>query len=131
MVTSRLAFVYGPDRFVRATSIAPKRVGAGLVATFGLLALPAVAIVFHGTSALSLPGKVFATILGLVLAIGVLGITASFHFAIEDPANSAELIFPSFRFLTKTARPKSTFWTFIGTYLGRHLPGDLQAGILD
>lgn len=29
MVTSRLVFVYGPDRFVRATSIRPERVGAG------------------------------------------------------------------------------------------------------
>jgi len=131
LVTSRLVFVYGPDRFVRATSIAPKRVGVGLVASFGLLALPAVVILFHGTSALNFRGKVLATILGLLLAIGVLAVTASLHFAIEDPGNSADLIFPSFGFLTKTERPKSAFWTFIGAYLGRHLPVDLQAGILD
>jgi hypothetical protein len=131
MVTSRLVFVYGPARFVRATSIAPKRVGPGLVAAFGLLALPVVAILFLGTSALSFTGKVLATILGLLLAIGVLALTASLHFAIEDPGNSADLIFPSFGFLTKTVGPKSAFWAFIGRYLGRHLPVDLQAGILD
>ena len=131
LVTSRLVFVYGPGRFVRATTIAPKRVGAGLVAVFGLLALPVVMILSLGTSALSFPEKVLATILGLLLAIGVLALTASLHFAIEDPGNSANLIFPSFGFLTKTARPKSAFWAFIGSYLARHLPGDLQAGILD
>ena len=131
LVTSRLVFVYGPDRFIRATSIMPKRVGAGLVAAFGLLALPVVVILFLGTSALTFPGKVLATILGLLLAIGVLALTASLHFAIEDPGNSADLIFPSFGFLTRTVRPTSVFWTFIGTYLGRHPPDDLQAGILD
>jgi hypothetical protein len=131
LLTSRLVFVYGPDRFVRATSIAPKRVGVGLVAAFGLLALPVVVILFLGTSASSFPGKVLATVLGLLLAIAALALTASLHFAIEDPGNSANLIFPTFGFLTKTGRRKSAFWTFVGTYLGRHLPGNLQAGILD
>ena len=128
LVTSRLVFVYGPDRFIRATSIMPKRVGAGLVAAFGLLALPVVVILFLGTSALTFPGKVLATILGLLLAIGVLALTASLHFAIEDPGNSADLIFPSFGFLTRTVRPTSVFWTFIGTYLGRHLPDRFTSG---
>jgi len=131
LVTSRLVFVYGPDRFLRATSIAPKRVGVGLVTAFGSLALPVVIILFVGTSAVISFGKVLATAVGLLLAVAVLALTASLHFAIEDPGNSANLIFPSFGFLTRTARPKSAFWTFIGGYLSRHLPVDLQAGILD
>jgi len=133
LVASRLVFVYGPNRFVRATSIAPKRVGSGLVAVFGLLALPVVVILFLGTSAsaLSFPGKVLATILGLLLAIGVLALTASLHFAIEDPSHSAELIFPSFGILSKTREPKSKFWKFIGSYLDQQLPDNLKPGILD
>jgi hypothetical protein len=133
MVTSRLVFVYGPDRFVRATSIHPKRVGARLVAAFGLLALPVVAILFFGTDPadVSLARKLLATILGLLLAIAVLALTASLHFAIEDPGNSASQIFPSFGFLSSTMQSKSTFWKSIGSYLDKHLPDHLKPGILD
>jgi hypothetical protein len=133
MVASRMVFVYGPDRFMRATSIQPKPVSAGVVAAFGLLALPVVVVLFLGTdqATVSLAWKILAAILGLLLAIGVLALTASLHFTIEDPGGSANLIFPSFGFLTETARPKSDFWAFIGSYLERHLPKDLQGGILD
>ena len=131
MVTSRLVFVYGPDRFVRASSIHPKRVGAGLVAAFGLLALPVVVVLFLGTAEVSIASRFLAAILGFLLAIGVLVLTASLHFSIEDPGNSADLVFPSFGFLTKTAGAKSSFWVLIGSYLDRHLPDDLKAGILD
>ena len=131
LVTSRLVFVYGPDRFVRATSIHPRRVGAGLVAAFGVLTLPVVVILFRGTDCVSPAGKVLATILGLLLAIGVLALTASLHFAIEDPGNSADLIFPSLGFLSKTKEPTSKLWKFVGSYLARNLPENLQPGILD
>jgi hypothetical protein len=132
MVTSRLVFVYGPERFVRATSIQPKRVGAGMVAAFGLLALPVVVVLFIGTVEVGAWSKLLAAILGLLLAIGVLLLTASLHFAIEDPSgHSAETIFPSFGFLARATRPTSSFWAFIGSYLAEHLPADLTAGILD
>jgi hypothetical protein len=131
MVTSRLVFVYGPDRFIRATSIKPKRVGAGMVAAFGSLALPLVVVLFNGTAYPSTSWKLLASVLGLLLAIGVLALTASLHFAIEDPAgHGAEMIFPSFGFLAKKATAKSTFWKRIESWLGR-LPPDLTAGILD
>ena len=131
MVTSRLVFVYGPDRFVRAASIHPKPVGAGLVSAFGFLAVPSVVILFIGTAELSAAERVLAAIAGLVLAIGVLILTASLHFSIEDPGNSADLIYPSFGFLTKTAQPKSAFWKKVASYLDRVLPDDLKSGILD
>lgn len=134
MVTSRLIFVYGPDRFGRATSIQPKSVGTGLVAAFGLLALPVLLTLFRGTADATVPfeWKILATILGLLLAIAVLALTASLHFAIEDPAgHSAEAIFPSFGFLSKATRPTSKFWAFIASYLARHVPPDLTPGILD
>lgn len=132
MVTSRLVFVYGPDRFVRATSIQPKGVGAGLVACFGLLALPVVVVLFIGTVYPGTCSKLLATILGLLLAIGVLALTASLHFTIEDPSgHSAEDIFPSFGFLSKATRLTSSFWASIGSHLSRHLPPDLKPGILD
>ncbi len=132
MVTSRLVLVYGPDRFMRATSIQPKRVRTGLVAGFGLLALPVVVVLFIGTAEPSAAWKVLGAVLGLLLATGVLVLTASLHFAIEDPeGHSAEVIFPSFGFLAKATRPTSKFWGFIASYLARHLPADLTAGILD
>jgi hypothetical protein len=131
MVTSRLVFVYGPGRFARAASIQPKRVGALTVATFGLLAVPVVSVLFVGTACLSTWSKLLATILGLLLAIGGLVLTASLHFAIEDPTgHTAEAIFPSFGFLGKKSAPKSPFWKRIESWLGR-LPSDLMAGILD
>jgi hypothetical protein len=80
MVTSRLVFVYGPDRFVRATSIRPKRVGVGTVTAFGSLALPVVVTLFIGTVHPGTWLKLLAAILGLLLAIGVLALTASLHF---------------------------------------------------
>jgi hypothetical protein len=132
MVTSRLVLVYGPDRFMRATSVQPKRVGAGTVAGFGLLALPVVVVLFMGTAEPSAAWKVLAAIIGLLLAIGVLVLTASLHFAIEDPkGHSAEAIFPSFGFLSKATRPTSSFWASVGSYLAQRLPADLTAGILD
>jgi len=106
-----VVFVYGPDRFARAAKIDPNRVGGGLVAGFGLLAVPVVVILFIGTDELSIASRFLAAIGGLALAIGVLVLTASLHFSIEDPGNSAELVFPSFGFLSKTSRPKSSFWT--------------------
>jgi hypothetical protein len=131
MVTSRLVFVYGPDRFVRAASIHPKPVGAGLVSAFGFLAVPAVVVLFLGTAELSPVQRFLGVIGGLLLALGVLALTASLHVSIEDPGNSADLIFPSFGFLTNTAQPKSAFWKKVGSYLGRILPHDLKPGILD
>jgi hypothetical protein len=133
LVTTRLVFVYGPARFVRATSIEPKPVGPGLVTVFGLLAVPVVAILFLGTdpSDVSLSAKLLATVLGPLLAIAVLALTASLHFAIEDPGNSAELIFPSFGFLAKGAQTKSSFWESVGRYLDRWLPDQLKPGVLD
>ena len=132
MVTSRLVFVYGPDRFVRATSIQPKRVGVGLVAAFSLLALPVVVVLFIGTVHPGTWSKLLAAILGLLLAIGVLALTASLHFAIEAPSgHSADAVFPSFGFLAKATRPTSSFWASVGSYLSRHMPPDLTAGILD
>jgi hypothetical protein len=132
LVTSRLVLVYGPDRFMRATSVQPKRIGTGTVAAFGLLALPVVVVLFIGTPEPSGAWKVLSTVVGLLLAIGVLVLTASLHFAIEDPAgHSAEAIFPSFGFLGKATRPTSSFWSSIGSYLSQRLPADLTVGILD
>ncbi len=131
MVTCRLVLVYGPDRFVRATSIQPRLVGTRMVAGYGLLAVPLVAVLFIGSAKPSAPLKILAAFLGLLFAVGVLALTASLHFAIEDPAgHSAETIFPSFGFLERTATPKSAFWKLIGSWLGR-LPQDLTVGILD
>jgi hypothetical protein len=131
MVTFRLVLVYGPDRFMRASSIHAGRVGTGTVALFGLLALPVVTVLFLGTSEPPGVWKALAAFLGLLLAIAVLALTASLHFAIEDPAgHSAEAVFPSFGFLGKTTRPSSSFWNSIGLFLAR-LPPDLTKGILD
>ena len=131
MVTSRLVLVYGPDRFARAT-FQTGRVTAKVVAAFGLLAVPVVVVLFIGSDRPYGAGKVVAALLGLLLAVGVLALTASLHFAIEDPqGHTAESIFPSFGFLQKKATPKSRFWTVIGSWLARRLPQDLLPGILD
>ena len=131
MVTSRLVLVYGPDRFARAT-FQPGRVTAKIVAAFGLLGVPLVVVLFIGSDRPYGLGKAVAALLGLVLAIGVLVLTASLHFAIEDPeGHTAESIFPSFGFLQKKATPRSRFWTVIGSWLARRLPQDLLPGILD
>jgi len=131
MVTSRLVLVYGPDRFGPGVAFAPKPVGAGTVALFGLLAIPVVVVLFLGTAVPTSGPKALAALLGLVLAVGVLALTASLHFAIEDPAgHTAETVFPSFGFLGKKATPQSPFWSSIGLQLSR-LPATLTAGILD
>jgi hypothetical protein len=131
MVTSRLVLVYGPARFGSVIAFAPKPVGAGTVALFGLLAVPVVVVLFLGTATPTASLKVLAAFLGLVLAIGVLLLSASLHFAIEDPrGHTAETVFPSFGFLEKKATPRSQFWSSIGLWLSR-LPPLLTAGILD
>src|SRR5215472_381076 len=131
MVTSRLVLVYGPARFGPVIAFAPKPIGAGTVALFGLLAVPVVVVLFLGTATPTASLKVLAAFLGLVLAIGVLLLSASLHFAIEDPAgHTAETVFPSFGFLEKKATPRSQFWSSIGLRLSR-LPPLLTAGILD
>jgi hypothetical protein len=131
MVTSRLVLVYGPTRFGPGIAFAPKPVGAGTVALFALLALPVVVVLFLGTAIPTAGLKALAALLGLALAIGVLVLTASLHFAIEDPAgHTAERVFPSFGFLAKKATPRSQFWSSIGLRLSR-LPPILIAGILD
>jgi hypothetical protein len=131
MVTSRLVLVYGPDRFARAT-FHPGRVTSKVVSTFGLLAVPLIVILFIGSDSPQGACKAIAALLGLLLAIGVLVLTAFLHFAIEDPqGHTAETIFPSFGFLQKKATPRSRFWTVIGSWLARHLPQDLLPGILD
>ena len=124
MVASRLVLVYGPERFSRAP-FQPRRAGAKVVSAFGLLAVPLVVILFIGSDIPHGTGKIVAALLGLFLAIGVLILTASLHFAIEDPqGHTAETIFPSFGFLQKKATPKSRFWTVIGSWLARRLPRD-------
>jgi hypothetical protein len=131
MVTSRLVLVYGPARFGPGITSTPKPVGAGTVALFGLLAVPVVVVLFRGTEVPTGGLKVLAAVLGLVLAVGVLALTASLHFAIEDPAgHTAETVLPSFDFLAKKAAPRSQFWSYIGSRLSR-LPPTLIAGILD
>ena len=131
MVTSRLVLVYGPDRFARAT-FQPRRVTAKVVSAFGLLAVPLVVVLFIGSDRPYGAGKAVAALLGLLLAIGVLVLTASLHVAIEDPqGHTAETMFPSLGFLQKKATPRSRFWTVIGSWLARRLPQDLLPGILD
>jgi hypothetical protein len=131
MVTSRLVLVYGPDRFARAT-FQPGRVTPKVVTAFGFLAVPLIVILFIGSDSPHGTGKALAALLGLFLAIAVLVLTASLHFAIEDPqGHTAETIFPSFGFLQKKATRKSRFWTVIGSWLARRLPQDLSPGILD
>jgi len=131
MVSTRLVLVYGPDRFARAT-FQPGRANAKVVFAFGLLAVPLIVTLFIGSDNPHGAGKTVAALLGLFLAIGVLILTASLHFAIEDPqGHSAETIFPSFGFLQKEATPRSRFWTVIGSWLARRLPRDLLPGILD
>src|SRR5579862_9226440 len=51
MITARLVLVYGPDRFGRAKPVALKRAGFRSVASFGLLALPIVVVLFEGSAA--------------------------------------------------------------------------------
>lgn len=131
MVTSRLVLVYGPERFARAT-FKPERVTPKVVSAFGLLAVPVIVTLFIGSDNPHSTGKTIAALLGLLLAIGVLILTASLHFAIEDPqGHTAETIFPSFGFLQKKATPRSRFWIVIGSWLARRLPQDLSPGILD
>jgi hypothetical protein len=131
MVTIRIVLVYGPDRFARA-SWKPGCVSTGMVALYGLLAVPPISILLFGSDHPRGFGKLAATLIGLLLAILVLFLTASLHFAIEDPeGGSAQFIFPSFGFLQKTSTPKSQFWKVVGLWLNRILPQDLQPGILD
>jgi hypothetical protein len=139
MVTVRLVFVYGPDRFGRVKMNAatgavsgPRPVGAATVAAFGALALPVVMVLYAGTVGVSRAAKLGATLLGLGLAIATLALTASLHIAIEDDAShSAELVFPSFGFLAKKGSLRDLWlWRLVAKLLSR-LPRDLWPGILD
>jgi hypothetical protein len=144
MVTCRLVLVYGPDRFFPANSTETQPAQAvqtvpfvqtvriSTVAAFGLLAIPLVVVLYIGTSKPGAMYKILAALLGLIMAVCVLAVTASLHFAIEDPGGtSAQLVFPSFGVLEKKAPSnKSSLWRLVGSCLAR-LPPDLTAGILD
>lgn len=142
MVTCRLVVVYGPERFPRMgpsvanpqARVAATTVGAGTVSRFGLLAVPVIVVLFIGTAQLSVVLKFVAMAIGLTLAVCVLFLTASLHFAIEDPGGSANQVFPSFGFLK--ARPEGKLRTRINLWspvarLLSALPKDLTVGILD
>jgi len=131
MVACRLVLVYAPDRFVRAKTSAVQPVGTRAVTAFGLLALPVVVVLFVGTQNPGTAYKTMAALLGLAVAVCVLALTASLHFAIEDEGGrSAESVFPSFGFLKRNTNPKSRFWKLVESCL-KHLPSDLTAGIMD
>jgi len=139
MVTVRLVFVYGPDRFGRVNMNAatgavsgPRPVGAATVAAFGALALPVVMVLYAGTAGVRPAAKLGAILLGLGLAIATLALTASLHVAIEDDAShSAELVFPSFGFLAKKGSLRNLWlWRLVAKLLSG-LPRDLRPGILD
>jgi hypothetical protein len=113
------------DRFARAATIHPKPVGAGLVGAFALLAMPVIVILFVGTPEIPMGRRVLSAIFGLLIAILVVAAAAWFHFSIEDPGNSAALVFPSFRILTSRGQP-SPFWSRFSGFLDRLLPSDFK-----
>jgi len=142
MVACRLVVVYGPERFPRMrpgvldtqTSAPANIVGVGTVIWFGLLALPVVIVLFIGTAQLSVTLKAMAVAVGLLLAVLVLFLTASLHFAIEDPGGRANEVFPSFGFLRPRPdgklRAQIRLWSPVARLLAA-LPKDLTVGILD
>jgi len=141
MVTCRLVVVYGGARFFsvqtseadsRQPAQSVKPVRSGTVVAFGLLALPFVIVLYVGTADPGGAYKTLAALLGLALAIGVLALTASLHFAIEPQSrSSAAAVFPSLGFLRETSgTTQSFFWKWVGSSLKR-LPPDLTEGILD
>ncbi|HTP67968.1 MAG TPA: patatin-like phospholipase family protein [Dongiaceae bacterium] len=144
MVTVRLVFVYGPDRFGRVKmneepaatsgkSSGPRSVGPVTVAAFGTLALPLVTVLYVGTAGISGGVKFAAIVLGLGLAVAILFLTALLHFMIEEDSRcSAEMIFPSFGFLkhAKGTLKDLRLWRRTSEMLSR-LPRDLWPGVLD
>ena len=96
MITCRLVLAYGPSRFGRAEPIAMTSPGLQKVSLFGLLAVPLIATLWRGTARPELMGKVIGTALGALLALFVLMLTATLHYAIEEePGTTANAVFPS------------------------------------
>lgn len=132
MITCRLVFVYGPERFGRAKSLHVSPVGAKTVVLFALLAVPPVYVLSKQTILPHPFEKVLGIALGILMALLVLMATAAMHFAIEpEESSSANAIFPSFGFLSSTLPGISPprVWTYARNLLIR-LPCDLTAGIV-
>ena len=108
MLTIRLVFVYGRERF---SGIDPLPAAAYLnwptALTYAALASPCLVMLFCGTTSLQWPYKSVATFIGVAIAVLVLWLMARLHYCLEpDTGDTASKIFP-FQFLRarKSAPP--------------------------
>lgn len=106
MVTARLVLIYGPERFGLSQIVHLRIVRTRVIIAFAALAIPVLAVACSASLDMSPVEKAGAIVVGIVLAIAQLFLTAAFHFASEAPdGHTAAQVFPSFGFLrSDTAR---------------------------
>lgn len=105
MVTSRLVLVYAPDRYPGVPPVGLGTLSPGVAFCFGLLAVPLLVLVAHGSGEISPWGKGFALAVGAVLAIAMLFAAALIHFSIEPLGHTtAQRVLPSFGFLASSGK---------------------------
>jgi hypothetical protein len=147
MITSRMIFVYGPDRYdalgeldraqnaEAASSGTPRddRLSWTAVGCFGVLALPSIVMTISDTPSIHWWEKIIGTVLGVGLSVLVLWLTAKLHVWIEqEPGRTASQLYPHFGLL-KASKPdvRSGAGKLIDRIADRILPSSLTDGILD
>jgi hypothetical protein len=147
MITSRMIFVYGPDRYavlgeldraksaeaVSSGSLQDDRLSWPAVGCFGMLALPSIVMTISDTPSIHWWEKIIGTLIGVGLSVLVLWVTAKLHIWIEPgPGRTASQLYPDFGLL-KADEPvgRSGAGKLIDRIADRILPPSLTAGILD
>jgi hypothetical protein len=143
MITSRMIFVYGPDRYsalrelnntgdATVGSTEEDRLSWMAVGCFGALALPTIIMTISDTSNIHWWSKIIGLLLAVGLSLLVLWLTARLHVLIErGSAPTARQLYPQFGLVTP--RKDEGRW-YVGRVLDRTLnkivPRDLKGGIL-
>jgi hypothetical protein len=143
MLTSRMIFVYGPERYSALAALkgdseregdSPEddRLSWTAVGCFGALALPTIIMAIADTSGIPWWQKIIGLLLAVALAVLILWLTARLHLWIEQgPAPTAKQLYPKFGLV---APPDDGTRTLVGrtldTALNKVVPKEMRAGIL-
>lgn len=146
MITSRMIFVYGADRYEAIEALDNSRtqlaVASGVpgddrlswpaMICFGALALPTIVMAIADTSNVHWWEKILGSFLGAGLSLLVLWLTANIHAWIEGaPGRTVAQVYPHFGVLEPAPDPRSRFGRFLDSVADRVLPDSMIAGILD
>lgn len=143
MLTSRMIFVYGPERYSALAALkgdseregdSPEddRLSWTAVGYFGALALPTIIMAIADTSGIPWWQKIIGLLLAVALAVLILWLTATLHLWIEQgPAPTARQLYPKFGLV---APHDDGTRTLVGRTLDNALdivvPKEMRGGIL-